>query len=265
MTEHKDRTRLRLGIAAALTVGMIVFCALRLRVTTDIMHFFPAGTDHRLAELSRKLADSSLTRTLILDVGGVFRESEGGRRRVATPWRPTPGAWLDGAPARARGSLVQLTRAAPTFVSTSETKYRHASDRRSRRRPLPKGAVSSTLRDGLALAPADRCNGSAILRRFERRAPGAEVDGDQFVTPEQPTRLSFSHPPLGPRQRGAGPLLAEIRRQSTRSPRAGEAWRCRQAGWRDRRRRRAADDGDRRDLGAATAAGWLVLVVMLAR
>src|SRR5262249_30884121 len=70
MTGQKDRARLHLGVAAALAIAMIVFCALRLRVTTDITHFLPAVTDHELAELSRRLADSALTRTLILDVGG---------------------------------------------------------------------------------------------------------------------------------------------------------------------------------------------------
>jgi len=75
MTAPKDRTRLQLGVAVVATIGMIVFCALRLRVNNDIMHFLPAGTDHRLADLSRQLADSTLTRTMILDIGVPDREA----------------------------------------------------------------------------------------------------------------------------------------------------------------------------------------------
>jgi len=65
-----DRSRLHLVIAGVAAIAMLVFCLLRLRVNNDITHFLPAGTDHRLADLSRQLADSALTRTLILDVGG---------------------------------------------------------------------------------------------------------------------------------------------------------------------------------------------------
>jgi hypothetical protein len=75
---------MRLALAAIVAAAMAVFCAARLRVTTDITHFLPAGADHRLAGLSRQLADSSLTRTLILSFGAP-RGGARGRVRRARP------------------------------------------------------------------------------------------------------------------------------------------------------------------------------------
>src|SRR6187402_409342 len=108
MTERRDPTRLRLGIAALLAVGMIVFCALRLRVNNDITHFLPAGTDHRLAELSRRLADSSLTRTLILDVGGADPKTvRDGAATLAAGLAAHPEvAWLERGPTPAMAEAV---------------------------------------------------------------------------------------------------------------------------------------------------------------
>src|SRR6478672_2711064 len=61
--------RLRIVIAAVIIAAMGAYSALRMEVTTDITHFLPAGSDHRMARLSRELADSPLTRTLILSIG----------------------------------------------------------------------------------------------------------------------------------------------------------------------------------------------------
>lgn len=47
-----------------------VYCALNLEVTTEITHFMPEGTDRRLSQISRAVADSELTRTVVLTVGG---------------------------------------------------------------------------------------------------------------------------------------------------------------------------------------------------
>src|SRR5216684_7575530 len=68
-------SRAKLGVAAALMAAAAIYCGLRLKVTTDITHFLPAGSDHRLATLSRRLADSTLTRTLIVSVGGPSTEA----------------------------------------------------------------------------------------------------------------------------------------------------------------------------------------------
>src|SRR6185369_2692679 len=79
ITATPDRptsVRTRLIVAAVLIAGMAAYSALRLQVTTDITHFLPAGADHRLAQLSRELADSPLTRTLILSVGSTRDDAD---------------------------------------------------------------------------------------------------------------------------------------------------------------------------------------------
>ena len=117
----RDRSRLQLGIAAVAAIGMLIYCALRLRVNNDITHFLPAGTDHRLADLSRQLADSSLTRTLILDVGGadpqaVKTAAAALAARLAT--HPEV-AWLERGPTPALAEAVYKLYAQrlPYFVS----------------------------------------------------------------------------------------------------------------------------------------------------
>ena len=45
------------------------FVALRFQVSTDITHMLPSAEDQRLARLARQLADSDLSRTMILSVG----------------------------------------------------------------------------------------------------------------------------------------------------------------------------------------------------
>jgi predicted exporter len=223
MTERRDRARLHLGVAAAVAVAMIVFCALRLRVTTDITHFLPAGTDHELAELSRRLADSALTRTLILDVGGADpRAVRDGAAALANGLAANPEvAWLERGPTPALAESVYKLYAPrlPYFVSDHpETEVPAAlSDAGLERaaRAL-KQRMASPLSPMLArLAPADPLQWfPAILRRFEHaRAGSLEVDGDQLVTPDHRHAIVF----LGTRHSAfdsaaQGPLLAAIDR-----------------------------------------------------
>ncbi len=48
---------------------MLAYCAVHLRIGTDITNFMPDGGKAELAALSRKLANSELTRTMIISVG----------------------------------------------------------------------------------------------------------------------------------------------------------------------------------------------------
>jgi len=223
MTPDRARTRLRLGIAAALTAGMIVFCALRLRVTTDITHFLPAGTDHRLAELSRRLADSTLTRTLILDVGGSDPQviKTGAAAMAAALVSHPEVAWLERGPTPALAEAVYKLYAPRLFYFVSDhpdtevpaaftdpALARAAADLKQRM-ATPMSAMFSRL------APADPLQWfPAILRRFERaRAGSLDVEGDQLMTPDRRHAIIF----LGTRHSAfdsaaQGPLLAAIRR-----------------------------------------------------
>ncbi|HMF43348.1 MAG TPA: hypothetical protein VKQ32_21900, partial [Polyangia bacterium] len=223
MTAPRDRARLHLGVAAALAIAMVAFCALRLRVTTDITHFLPAGTDHELAELSRRLADSALTRTLVLDVGGSDPTAV---RDVAAALAAALAAnhevaWLERGPTPALAESVYKLYAPRLtyFVSDHpETEVPAAlSDAGlARAARALKQQMSSPLSPMLArLAPSDPLQWfPAILRRFERaRAGTLDVDGDQLVTPDRRHAIVF----LGTRHSAfdsaaQGPLLADIQR-----------------------------------------------------
>ncbi|MBM4343830.1 MAG: MMPL family transporter [Deltaproteobacteria bacterium] len=60
-----------LGLALALAVGLGAYLWTSLRVTTDAVDLLPEPDDRRLALVGRALAESALTRTQILSVGGV--------------------------------------------------------------------------------------------------------------------------------------------------------------------------------------------------
>lgn len=63
-----QRGGLLLGLALlALAVAVV---ALRFELTTSIGHFLPAGADTRLVQISHAVADSELTRTVVLTLGG---------------------------------------------------------------------------------------------------------------------------------------------------------------------------------------------------
>ncbi|HEY0135203.1 MAG TPA: MMPL family transporter, partial [Nannocystis sp.] len=58
----------RAGLGLAIVVLLAVVCWLRMAVTTDITHFLADETDAKLAGISRQLAQSELTRTIVLSV-----------------------------------------------------------------------------------------------------------------------------------------------------------------------------------------------------
>lgn len=63
------RRWLPLALVLAWLAAMGFIVATRMAVTTEITHFLAAGDDARLAKLNRELAESELTRTMILVVG----------------------------------------------------------------------------------------------------------------------------------------------------------------------------------------------------
>ncbi|MBL9100121.1 MAG: MMPL family transporter [Myxococcales bacterium] len=62
------RRAIRAAIGFVLLAVLVVVCWRRLAVTTDITHFMADETDAKLAGISRELAQSELTRTMILSV-----------------------------------------------------------------------------------------------------------------------------------------------------------------------------------------------------
>jgi predicted exporter len=59
---------LPIALGAAVLLLMALFSAFKLELSDDITHFLAPGDDPRLARLSRRLAESELTRTMILSV-----------------------------------------------------------------------------------------------------------------------------------------------------------------------------------------------------
>jgi predicted exporter len=74
--------RVVLAIAGAAFALLLAFVAARLEVSTDVLAFLPAGEQREVAEISREIAGSELTRTIIVTVeaDSVDRAVEAGRR-----------------------------------------------------------------------------------------------------------------------------------------------------------------------------------------
>jgi predicted exporter len=67
-TRAGDPERLRLALGFAVLAALAVFCGARLRVQTEILHFVGSESGGERALLARELADSELTRTLVLSL-----------------------------------------------------------------------------------------------------------------------------------------------------------------------------------------------------
>ncbi|HEY2904146.1 MAG TPA: MMPL family transporter [Polyangia bacterium] len=222
-------SRAPLYIAAVLAAGAATFCALRLKVTTDITHFLPAGSDHRLATLSRRLADSSLTRTLIVSVGGPSTEAvHAAAVALADGLRDQKEiAWLQRGPTDKLPEAVFNLYAPRTayFISDrpeTEIPAALSDDGLARAARVLKRQLSLPLSPLLSrLAGADPLQWfPGILQRFEKAQAGTlEIDGDQFVTaetpdPHDPIRrwaiifIGTNHSPFD--SKAQAPLLAAI-------------------------------------------------------
>ena len=174
--------------------GAALFCALRLKVTTDITHFLPAGSDHRLATLSRRLADSTLTRTLIVSIGGPTPEAvHGAAVAFADGLRGNQEvAWIQRGPTDKLPEAVYDLYAPRTAYFLSDDPEKEipsalSDEGLARSARALKRQLSLPLSPLLArLAGADPLQWfPAILRRFERAQAGTlEIDGDQFITPD---------------------------------------------------------------------------------
>ena len=217
------RPATRLVLAAVTATAMAIFCVARLRVTTEITHFLPAGADHRLADLSRQLADSPLTRTLILSVGAPDADTARGAA-VALAER------LANHPEVAfvqRGPTPELAKAVydlygsrlASFVSDdpeaeipaalTDARLAEAARALKAQLSLPLSPLVSRM------APSDPLQWfPALLRRFQQAQAGSlVVDGDQLITPDHRHAILFvgtRHSPFDTASQG--PLLVEVQR-----------------------------------------------------
>jgi predicted exporter len=215
--------RRRLAIAAALAAAMAAYVAFRLKITTDITHFLPAGADQRAAELSRRLADSTLTRTLILSIGAPEPEAarQGAAALAARLAQNPEVAWI------ARGPTDKLAESVYALYAPRLADF--ASDRPEAELPAALSdaglaAAARALKRQLALplaplvtrlAPSDPLQWfPAILRRFEHAQAGAlAVEGDQLMTPDHRYAIVFLATKRSPFDSGAqAPFLAALAR-----------------------------------------------------
>ncbi|MEO5769357.1 MAG: MMPL family transporter, partial [Polyangia bacterium] len=218
---ERRRRRVVLGSAIILAMAMALFSGLRWRVVTDITHFLPAGTDHALATISRQLADSALTRTLILSIrGGDAEAARLGARTMAERLVTHPEvAWVQRGPTPALAEAVYRLYAPrlPFFVSDrpeidipaalNDGGLATAARALKRQLSLPTAPMFSRL------APTDPLQWfPAILRRLEQaQARTLEVDGDQLFAHDHRHAIIFlgtRHSPFNSTTQA--PLLREI-------------------------------------------------------
>ncbi|MBW2714799.1 MAG: MMPL family transporter [Deltaproteobacteria bacterium] len=80
----------------ASAILMIAYCALNLRLGTNLQHFMPDSGRSKLAEISSRLTDSAFTRTMVLSVeSSTLENSIAAVRDLAEIMREDPGvAWV---------------------------------------------------------------------------------------------------------------------------------------------------------------------------
>lgn len=100
----------RAGLGLALVAGLGLYCAARLRVSTDVTAFMAELGDERLGELSRGLAGSELTRSVVLslrDEGGDPSVAIAGAQALAERLRELPEvAWLRTGPGELHAEAI---------------------------------------------------------------------------------------------------------------------------------------------------------------
>ena len=180
-------------LLAAVAAGMIVFCALQLRVGNDLTHFLPVSSSSELATLSGRLADSPLTRTVVLSIDADDPAvAIAAARELAEALRGRPDvAWIRSQVAPADfESLYQLYF--PRRLSfLSDRPERDLPARladaglRERAREVRRSLASPASSFFEPLAVADPLGAfERLLRGFQAEQPALRVVDDQFVTPD---------------------------------------------------------------------------------
>jgi len=77
-------------------LAMLAYCALNLRLGTNLQHFLPDRGRSKLAEISSRLADSAFTRTMVLSIGSTTLDNSiAAARELAEHMRADPEvAWV---------------------------------------------------------------------------------------------------------------------------------------------------------------------------
>lgn len=186
------RAALGLGVLAAL----VAFCVTRWQVTTDITAFMADATDPKLAELSRGLASSELTRTLVLslhDEGGDVDVALAGAQALADRLQGHEEvAWLRAGPGELHAEAIHnlyFPRRAYLLTDEPETRTERLSSEglRAAARELKRQLGLPTSGILKQVAPADPLLAyPAQLRRLESaQAGGVGVRDGHFVAEDR--------------------------------------------------------------------------------
>lgn len=187
--------RVALAVGSAVFALALAFVAVRIEVSTDILAFLPSGEERELADISREIASSELSRTMILTVQAdtLARAVEAGRRLesllVADPDTDGRLAFVEGGPPEGfERALWEIYRpSVPSFLG------RTADDARARTDEAGLAAASAELLERLAgpmstlvsrVAPADPLLVlPMLLERLQAgRGVGLQVVDGRFVS-----------------------------------------------------------------------------------
>lgn len=179
-----------LALAAA---GVVV--ATRLRITTDITHFLPAGEDQELARVSRALADAEVLRTRVLLVDSAHPAEA--TRALRDALSRAPGvAWIRSGPEEAneRAFFDVYASRRFAFAASSATEARAlATDDalRSSARALRAELASPASSAFRSLAPRDPMLLFAARLQMLQTGDGAapQLDGDVLLTDDRRTGI----------------------------------------------------------------------------
>jgi predicted exporter len=184
-------SRSALAALAVVAAGMVAYCALHLRVGTDLTRFMPDGSRSEIAKLSSRLTDSALTRTLVFSIAGpnIDVAVDAAAGLVETLKRHPEIAWVR--------SAVDSADLEAIYALYFPRRHHFLSDRPERELPamLADDALEESarkLRDRLGspasglveqLAAADPIGAfERILMRIRSDAPTLHVHRGQFVT-----------------------------------------------------------------------------------
>ena len=186
------RVLTRLGVGLALIAGLAVFVGERLAVTTDVSHLLPATEDPRLAAIVRALADSELSRTMVVSLRGPDLDASiAAATALAGRIAEHPEvAWVERGPAAGMDEAVYALYFPRRLMFLSSDPERELPDRLSdaglaaAARALRADLGSATATLTKRLAPADPLMAfRGVLRRFDDARPDTlTVRGDQLVS-----------------------------------------------------------------------------------
>lgn len=176
----------------AVVIGMLVYCATHLDLSTDVTRFLPEDSSSEVAALAAELAESPLARTMVLTIGSSDRKTTlEAAKALADDLRGHPEvAWVR--------SGVQADRVADLYPVYFPRRYRFFSDRpeteiprrvtrealRERARELRRALALPTSTATDRLVAHDPLGAfEAVVERLRRHRPSQleTVDG-QFVT-----------------------------------------------------------------------------------